>query len=73
MTCKNCECENCPDDCNCENCPDDCNCENCTPETCDCKKSQPQPQDDFGYRKKMNGGPHSYPPAIYQYLRQFRI
>lgn len=66
MTCKNCECENCPDDCNCEE-------GRCSTEGCDCQRVQPQPQDDFGYKKKMNGGPYLYPPAIYEYLRQFRL
>ena len=61
MTCKN---------CNCEDCPDDCNCENCSTETCNCQVVQPQPQDDFGYKQKMNGG---YIPTIQDYFQQFRL
>ena len=61
MTCKNCDCETCPDDCNCEN---------CSTESCDCQKAQPQPQDDFGYKQKMNSG---YIPTLHEYLRQFRM
>ena len=62
MACKNCECDNCPDECDCEN---------CTPEQCDCQKEVKKPQDDFGYMRKMNGG--SYIPTFHDYLRQFAL
>jgi hypothetical protein len=57
------------DNCECENCPDDCMCENCTPEMCECKKEVVKPQNDFGYKNKMNGSFYRVP--LYNYLRQF--
>ena len=55
MTCKNCDCENCPDDCNCENC------------TCGCNKEPLMPQNDFGYKGKMEGNSHTPRLDEYQY------
>jgi|15BtaG_2_1085339.scaffolds.fasta_scaffold13348_2 hypothetical protein len=61
MTCKNCECEECPDDCICES---------CTPEVCDCFNTTLQPQDDFGYKKKLNG---SFSAPHFVVLEQDRL
>ena len=44
MTCTN---------CNCKNCPDDCDCTACSSVECECNRMDaPQPQDDFGYKRK---------------------
>ena len=55
MTCKNCDCENCPDDCNCENC------------TCGRKEESLMPQNDFGYKGKREGSSHTPRLDEYQY------
>jgi len=38
--------------CNCKNCPDDCDCTACSSVECQCNREAPQPQDDFGYKRK---------------------